>query len=234
MAAIVSNENSLVLNGRHSISRTGIGVKISGEFVYVSSSCGKVDWKVDYKKDTVDGASFANVEDLFDALRSFNKGGGDGDGVAWDNINDVPDSLTSAQAAGTPSIRAIGTGATQAAAGNHTHAAATTSANGFMSSADKTKLNGVATGATVNDTDANLLNRANHTGTQPFNTISGTATAAQIPTLAISKTSGLQSALDGKANIGDLPPASALLSKPEIAALTVASTLEDVIAALQA
>lgn len=47
--------------------------------------------------------------------------------------------------------------------------------------AEKTKLAGIATGATANDTDANLKNRANHTGTQ-----------------AISTVSGLQTALDGK------------------------------------
>lgn len=38
---------------------------------------------------------------------------------------------------------------TDFAAASHTHSAATTSANGFMSSADKTKLNGIATGADV-------------------------------------------------------------------------------------
>ncbi len=59
---------------------------------------------------------------------------------------------------------------------------ATTSADGFMSSADKTKLDGIASGATANDTDANLKDRANHTGTQ-----------------AISTVTGLQSALDAKA-----------------------------------
>lgn len=37
---------------------------------------------------------------------------------------------------------------------------------------DKTKLNGIATGATKNDTDTNLKNRANHSGTQLANTIS--------------------------------------------------------------
>lgn len=37
-----------------------------------------------------------------------------------------------------------------------------------------------------------------------FSDISGTATAAQVPTLAISKVSGLQSALDDKADDGDL------------------------------
>lgn len=50
--------------------------------------------------------------------------------------------------------------------------AATTSAAGSMSSADKTKLDGVATGATVNSSDATLLARANHTGTQTASTIS--------------------------------------------------------------
>lgn len=45
-------------------------------------------------------------------------------------------------------------------------------ASGFMSGADKTKLNGIATGATANSSDATLLNRANHTGTQLASTIS--------------------------------------------------------------
>lgn len=40
------------------------------------------------------------------------------------------------------------------------------------SSTEKTKLSGIATGATANDTDANLKNRANHTGTQIASTIS--------------------------------------------------------------
>lgn len=55
---------------------------------------------------------------------------------------------------------------------------ATTSVAGLLSSADKTKLNGVAAGATANDTDANLKNRANHTGTQTLSTISDAGTAA--------------------------------------------------------
>ena len=43
---------------------------------------------------------------------------------------------------------------------------------GVMLPAQVTKLAGVATGATANDTDANLKNRANHTGTQLSSTIS--------------------------------------------------------------
>lgn len=47
----------------------------------------------------------------------------------------------------------------------------------------KNKLDGIATAATANDTDANLKNRANHTGAQAISTITG-----------------LQTALDGKAS----------------------------------
>jgi hypothetical protein len=50
-----------------------------------------------------------------------------------------------------------------------------------MAPSERTKLSGVASGATANATDANLLNRANHTGTQ-----------------AISTVTNLQTTLDGK------------------------------------
>lgn len=56
--------------------------------------------------------------------------------------------------------------------GGTSHAAATTSVAGFMSAADKTKLDGVASGATANSSNATLLARANHTGTQTASTIS--------------------------------------------------------------
>lgn len=42
---------------------------------------------------------------------------------------------------------------------------------GLLSASDKSKLDGVQSGATANDTDANLKNRANHTGTQAQSTI---------------------------------------------------------------
>ena len=56
--------------------------------------------------------------------------------------------------------------------------AATTSAAGSMSASDKTKLDGVATGATANATDAQLRDRSTHTGTQAVGTITGLATIA--------------------------------------------------------
>lgn len=44
---------------------------------------------------------------------------------------------------------------------------------GDFNSADRAKLDGIAVGATANDTDANLKNRANHTGSQPISSITG-------------------------------------------------------------
>ena len=44
--------------------------------------------------------------------------------------------------------------------------------NKHFTATDETKLDGIATAATANDTDANLKNRANHTGTQAASTIS--------------------------------------------------------------
>lgn len=61
--------------------------------------------------------------------------------------------------------------------GGAVHVVATGGAAGFMAAADKTKLDGVASGATANLADATLLDRANHTGTQSIATILAAATA---------------------------------------------------------
>ena len=58
---------------------------------------------------------------------------------------------------------------------------ATATNAGLLAPGEKTKLAGIAAGATANQTDAYLLSRANHTGTQ-----------------AIATVTGLQTALDGK------------------------------------
>ena len=75
-----------------------------------------------------------------------------------------------------------GFGITDAALATHTHGTVTSTQSGFISSEDKAKLDGIATGATANSTDAALRNRATHTGAQ-----------------AIATVTGLQAALDGKA-----------------------------------
>ena len=59
------------------------------------------------------------------------------------------------------------------------------------SATEKTKLASVASGATANDTDANLKNRANHTGTQTASTISDFASTVQTTTATDSSGAGL-------------------------------------------
>lgn len=57
-------------------------------------------------------------------------------------------------------------------------------AAGFMTGADKTKLDGVAAGATANGSDATLLLRTNHTGTQLASTISNFDTQVRTSSMA--------------------------------------------------
>lgn len=61
-------------------------------------------------------------------------------------------------------------------AGGTAHANATTSVDGFMSSADKTKLNGIASNATANASNAELRDRSTHTGTQAQSTVTNLTT----------------------------------------------------------
>ena len=76
--------------------------------------------------------------------------------------------------------------------------AATASGDGSMSATDKTKLDGVASGATANSPDATLLDRANHTGTQAGSTITGAYTAAGM-TMATARLLGRSTAGSGAA-----------------------------------
>lgn len=74
--------------------------------------------------------------------------------------------------AGTSNLT-IGATATTAKAGNYAPPTVTTSANGLMLSADKTKLDGIVAGATKNATDAQLRDRSTHTGSQVISTVTG-------------------------------------------------------------
>lgn len=65
-------------------------------------------------------------------------------------IKDLADSALLSEDVGTAAAKDVGSGANDVAAGNHSHATATTSAAGFMSPDDKEKLNGIAAGAQVN------------------------------------------------------------------------------------
>jgi len=73
-------------------------------------------------------------------------------------------------------------------------ASASASVTGLMINTDKSKLDGIAAGATANSTDAYLLSRANHTGTQLSSTISNFTASVQsnrldqmaVPTASVS------------------------------------------------
>jgi len=60
------------------------------------------------------------------------------------------------------------------------HALVTGADAGFMSSADKNKLDGIDNWATANSSDSFLLSRSNHTGTQSASTISDFDSAADL------------------------------------------------------
>ncbi len=76
-------------------------------------------------------------------------------------------------------------------AGGAAHAnAVAAGAAGFMTGADKSKLDGVAVGATANSTDAFLRARANHTGTQDLDTTTDSATRLAMTTTERTKLAG--------------------------------------------
>lgn len=68
--------------------------------------------------------------------------------------------------------QAVDLDAVEAASHTHANSAVLNATTASFLTADETKLDGVAVGATANDTDANLKNRANHTGAQVAATIS--------------------------------------------------------------
>lgn len=73
---------------------------------------------------------------------------------------------------------------------------------GVMTPTQKTKLDGIATGATANDTDANLKARANHTGTQSADTITDGTTNKAYTATEKTKLAGI--ATGATANTGDV------------------------------
>jgi hypothetical protein len=70
---------------------------------------------------------------------------------------------------------------------------ATQTVRGWMSPEDKTKLDGIAAGATANATDAELRDRATHTGVQAISTVSGLESALndKVPASSIGVADGV-------------------------------------------
>lgn len=106
------------------------------------------------------------------------------------NYNDVANSLTiNASASGGSTNLAYTASPTNGIVTSDTGTDATLSLvdgtnAGLMAPAQHTKLAGIATGATANSSDATLLARANHTGTQAASTISDFNSAARAQTEA--------------------------------------------------
>ena len=101
------------------------------------------------------------------------------------------------------------------------------------SQTEKTKLSGIATGATANSSDATLLNRANHTGTQAISTIlslqgtldsKATTTALNTHTSNTSNPHGVTKAQVGLGNVENLAPANMPVSTAQQTALNAKVT----------
>lgn len=137
------------------------------------------------------------VETIIDLIED--GGGGSGGTITVGDITDASDigktvmkaadaaAARTAIGAGTSNLK-VGTAATDAKAGNWNPSNVTTSTAGLMLSVDKVKLDGIAAESTKNDTDANLKNRANHTGSQSISTITGLQAALDAKATAIALT----------------------------------------------
>lgn len=95
--------------------------------------------------------------------------GGGGDLLASNNLSDVDNTGTARDNLGL-----------EIGADVQAYSAILDGTTASYTTAQETKLGGIATAATANDTDANLKNRANHTGTQTLSTISDAGTAAAL------------------------------------------------------
>jgi hypothetical protein len=129
--------------------------------------------------------------------------------AAVNDLEAADQAITDDLATKVPSSRSIGTTAPLTGGGDlsadRTLAmpAATASQDGYMTQTFATKLNGIAPGATANATDAQLRDRSTHTGAQ-----------------AISTVTGLQTALDGKADA--TATSNALATKADATATSAA------------
>ncbi len=94
---------------------------------------------------------------------------------------------------------------------------------GAFADGDKTKLDGIATAATANDTDANLKDRANHTGTQAASTITSFATEVANTSAVTANTAKETNA----SHTGDVTGSTALTIADD--AVTTAKIVDDAV-----
>lgn len=100
--------------------------------------------------------------------------------VVWDGVTKLLKILPVSEIKGTTNLDFLATptgGTVFSSTGTDAVLPLATATNaGLQSPVDKSKLDGIANGATANQTDAYLLSRTNHTGTQPISTVTGLQT----------------------------------------------------------
>lgn len=104
----------------------------------------------------------------------------------------------------------------------------TTTDSGLISAADKTKLNGIATGATAHVKDAALRDRTTHTGEQPIETITalaGEATPADVAAALAGLVDSSPATHDTLDTLDTLTELAAALSDDPAFAATVSAAL---------
>lgn len=159
-----------------------------------------------------------NVGDLRREVRALPSGGGGA--VAWGGIT------------GTLSAQ---TDLTSALAGKQAASAILSATTASFTTAQETKLSGIATSATANATDASLRDRATHTGAQLISTVTGLQAALDGKQVAgsyaaashshiIADVTGLQGALDGKQDAGSYQPFATVLTNTTAAFTTAQET----------
>jgi hypothetical protein len=119
------------------------------------------------------------------------------DGAAWNYLGDFPttaDQLGNVPA-GNIAATNVQTALNELDGDKQPLATVLTNTTASFTAALETKLSGIATGATANSSDAFLLSRANHTGTQAVATITGLGTLAT--------QSGTFSGMSSGTNTGD-------------------------------
>lgn len=124
--------------------------------------------------------------------------GGGGGSVAWADISGKPTAF--APSAHTHIIGDV-TGLQAALDGKQAVATVLTNTTAAFTTAQETKLAGIAAGATVNAADAALRDRATHTGTQSLDTTTDSATRLAMTAAERTKLSGI--ATGATANAAD-------------------------------
>lgn len=121
---------------------------------------------------------------------------------SYSDLNDTPTSMTpKAHTHAQSDITGLATALNGKASTGHTHSAASTTANGFMSKEDKTKLNGIATGANKTTVDSALSS----TSTNPVqNKVVNTALAGKAATSHNHNSAYIAKSLQMTADDGDV------------------------------